>query len=479
MASNRSPVVRLPPGARRLSFERRVRLWLWAFALAAAVPVGVLAYETSSALSVVLIAYASVAIVWVLAASIFFDQLVRPLQTLANIIASLREDDFSFRARGSRRGDAMGDLALEINLLAAAMQKQRSEALDALTLADRVMLSMPSPVLAFDKEGRLRLLNAAAERVFAVERATAIGRAAAALNLSALLESADEALYTGPAEAAGRSEVRGESPVRWSVRRTAFRLYGVPHTLLMLTDVAAVLREEERSAWQRLIRVLGHEINNSLTPIKSIAGSLQSRLTGGAGDFQGGAATLEDFRRGLSVIEDRAASLNRFLQAYQRLSRLPPPRLEATPLRPILERVMQLETRVPIRLDAGPEIFAMADGDQIQQLLINLIQNAADAALSTGEAPELEIACFASGTQAIVVVRDNGPGLTNPANLFVPFYTTKPNGTGVGLVLAQQIAVAHKGSVHLGNRSDGSRAAGSGCEAELRLPLIMARQRLG
>ncbi len=465
MASKRRPVVRLPVGASRarLGFERRVRLWLWTFALAAAVPMGILAYQTSGGFAVALIACAGLAMVWALAASVFFDQMVRPLQTLANIIASLREDDFSFRARGSGRGDAMGDLALEVNLLAATLQKQRSEALDALTLAERVMLSMPSPVLAFDKEGRLRLLNAAAERVFAVKRETAIGRAAEALNLSALLESADEALYSGSTEAGGR----GEAPVRWSVRRTAFRLYGVPHTLLMLTDVAAVLREEERSAWQRLIRVLGHEINNSLTPIKSIAGSLQSRITGGTADFERDASALEDFRRGLSVIEDRAASLNRFLQAYQRLSRLPPPRMQATPLRPILERVMQLETRVPIRLDAGPEILAMADADQIQQLLINLIQNAADASLSVVSPPLVEIGAFVAGAQAIVVIRDNGPGLTNPANLFVPFYTTKPNGTGVGLVLAQQIAVAHKGSVSLTNR-----ALDSGCEAELRLPLV-------
>jgi len=464
MASKRPPVVRLPLGASRgrLSFERRVRLWLWAFALTAVASAGMLAYEASGSLSVALLAVAGLALVWALVASVFFEQLVRPLQTLANIIASLREDDFSFRARGSRRGDAMGDLALEINLLAAAMQKQRSSALDALTLAERVMLSMPSPVLAFDQQGRLRLLNAAAERAFAINHKSAIGHTAAALHLSTLLESADEALYAGPAETA----VRGDGPVRWSVRRSAFRLHGVPHTLLMLTDVAAVLREEERSAWQRLIRVLGHEINNSLTPIKSIAGSLQSRLTRGAGDFQDDAATLEDFHRGLSVIEDRAASLNRFLQAYQRLSRLPPPRLQATPLRPILERVMQLEARVPIRLDDGPEVFAMADGDQIQQLLINLIQNAADAALSAGDAPMVEIGCSDFANQAIIVVRDNGPGLTNPANLFVPFYTTKPNGTGVGLVLAQQIAVAHKGSVSLANRMEGN-----GCEAELRLPL--------
>jgi len=459
MASKRPPVVRLPLGASRgrLSFERRVRLWLWAFALTAVASAGMLAYEASGSLSVALLAVAGLALVWALVASVFFEQLVRPLQTLANIIASLREDDFSFRARGSRRGDAMGDLALEINLLAAAMQKQRSSALDALTLAERVMLSMPSPVLAFDQQGRLRLLNAAAERAFAINHKSAIGHTAAALHLSTLLESADEALYAGPAETA----VRGDGPVRWSVRRSAFRLHGVPHTLLMLTDVAAVLREEERSAWQRLIRVLGHEINNSLTPIKSIAGSLRGRLAV--------SPASADFERGLAVIENRAESLNRFLQAYRQLMGLPTPRLECTSLAGLIDRVVQLEARLPVLTMPSKDIAVSVDAAQIEQALINLLRNAVEAALSPDAAkdtaPCVRLHWQQTADEVVVSIVDSGPGLTNEANLFVPFYTTKPEGTGIGLVLAQQIAEAHSGSVRLSNRPDAQ-----GCIAELRLP---------
>ncbi len=263
---------------RRFSFERRVRLWIGAFALGVMLPTGALVYRLADSAAVAAIAMGALLLAWTMAGAIFFDQIVRPLQTLANIIAALREDDFSFRARGARRGDAMGDLAQEINALAATLQRQRTTALDALTLAERVMVSMASPVLAFDAENRLRLLNAAAERVFSLERKTAVGKMAEDLNLSGLMTAANEALYSQP--------VREESPVRWSVRRTAFRLHGVPHSLLVLTDVAAVLREEERSAWQRLIRVMGHEINNSLTPIKSIAGSLRTRV-GDAGSGAG------------------------------------------------------------------------------------------------------------------------------------------------------------------------------------------------
>ncbi len=442
------------PRRKRLGFERRLKLWVVAFALAAIIPVGVLVYSIKG-MALALIAGGAIALTWSMAAAIFFDQIVRPLQTLANVVAALREDDFSFRARGARSSDAMGDLALEINQLASTLQQQRAAAQDALSLAERVMLAMASPVLVFDAEERLRLLNAAAERVFSLDRATVVGQPAEELDIAPLLRTADEALFSG----------RDDGPVRWSVRRTAFRLRGTPHTLLVLTDVASLLREEERSAWQRLIRVLGHEINNSLTPIKSIAGSLQSRIA-----TDKAALGSEDFSRGLSVIEDRAASLNRFLQAYQRLLRMPQPRLIETNLRSTVERVARLETRLPVRVLGDSEVRVMADADQLQQMLINLVQNAVDAALSVeraGHVAVVELDCSATAAQAVVTIRDNGPGLTNPSNLFVPFYTTKPNGTGIGLLLAQQISIGHHGSVRLMNRRDAT-----GCEAEVRLPLL-------
>jgi signal transduction histidine kinase len=172
--------------------------------------------------------------------------------------------------------------------------------------------------------------------------------------------------------------------------------------------------------------------------------------------------------RGLTVIEERAASLNRFLQAYQQLMRLPAPHIQLLSLTPLLEQVTHLETRLPIALHPGPPIHLRADADQLQQLLINLIRNAVEAALSStaGARPEVSVAWSTTPTSAVVQVRDNGMGLMNPANLFVPFYTTKPEGSGIGLVLAQQIATAHKGSVTLYNNPDAA-----GCIAELRLPL--------
>ena len=440
---------------------------------------------------------------WLIVAGAFVEQIVRPMQTLANVVAALREDDFSFRARGARRSDALGDLALEVNALAGTLQMQRSSALEALTLVERVMTSMQSPVLAFDAQNRLRLHNAAADRAFGLTRQASDGRSADDLNLGPLLDVADEETYSDLDRSSNAT--RPGTALRYVVRRTIFRLRGVPHVLLVLSDVGAALREEERQAWQRLIRVLGHEINNSLTPIKSIAGSLRGRLPEAlpADDRRDLARDSgrdssrdlnRDLNRGLAVIEDRAASLNRFLQAYQQLSTLPAPRLESVQLKPLLERVIHLEQRIEVQLFPGPELTLFADPDQLQQALINLVQNAVDAALEAAlnsaslndsqaaSEPSVQVAWFRSqpraATQALdgsrdttpspeanIRISDNGLGLLNPVNLFVPFYTTKPNGTGIGLALAQQIVIAHKGSVALTNRSDGS-----GCVAEVRLP---------
>src|SRR5277367_5842968 len=363
---NRVPLAR---SGRRLSFERRLRLWLYLLGL----PMVVLCWFLLRRYSVepleqcfVLLA---LALGWMFAVSVLMEQIVRPLQTLANVVAALREDDYSFRARGGQRNDALGDLALEVNRLAGMLQGQRAGALEAMALVERVMRSMQSPVLAFDPEGRLRLLNAAGERAFELRGQTALGSSAMQLKLEELLNVGDDDVI---------SLGSGQHSARWVVKRTSFRLRGVPHTLLVLSDVSAALREEERLAWERLIRVLGHEINNSLTPIKSIAGSLRGRLAG-LNDASGDSV---DFERGLEVIENRAESLNRFLQAYRQLMGLPAPKLRAVALGPLVERVAQLERRVVVTVTAEADVVLQIDADQIEQALINLVRNAADAALS-------------------------------------------------------------------------------------------------
>jgi nitrogen fixation/metabolism regulation signal transduction histidine kinase len=314
--------------------------------------------------------------------------------------------------------------------------------------------------------------------LFQLNPARDLGRFATHLKLDGLLLQPDEGILQmdGAGDAAGQP---ARTATRWMVRRSTFRQHGTPHTLLLLSDVSSALREEERLAWRRLIRVLGHEISNSLAPIKSIAGSLRSRLPQNDG-AETLARSFPDFDRGLSVIESRAESLNRFVQAYRQLAQLPAPALRRVAIKPLLERVVSLETRleVAIEIDAAQLAHAQiaVDPDQMEQLLINLLRNGVEAAFSAGDesitaglpfdSPRVAISVEQQGEQLSIVIEDNGPGITNPSNLFVPFYTTKKSGSGVGLVLARQIAEAHGGTLELHNRV-GAR----GCQAELRLPL--------
>src|SRR5882757_1059678 len=391
---------RIPLGSsrRRLSFERQLRLWLHLMALPTVVLSAILMRgESIPVLVAVLLCEIAV---WALIVSVLMETIVRPLQTLTNVIASLREDDYSFRARGARRNDAMGDLAIEVNTLAAMLQSQRSGALEAMALVERVLSVMQSPVLAFDIEGRLRLINSAAEQLFQISTQTSLGQSAEELKLSAIFDAADDK----PISIQGSS---GAS--RWIAKKTSFRLRGVPHTLLVLAEVGSVLREQERQAWRRLIRVMGHEINNSLTPIKSIAGSLRSRM-----HLLSETKVQADMERGLSVIEDRSESLNRFLQAYRQLSGMPSPRLVSTDLSRLIHRVVHLETRVPVTLVSGPAIEVMLDEDQIQQALINLLKNAAEAASDPaspsrerGDAPMVEVTWVVKKESVSILIRDN------------------------------------------------------------------------
>jgi nitrogen fixation/metabolism regulation signal transduction histidine kinase len=396
---------------------------------------------------------------WGLLQSSIADELLRPLQTLSNVVAALREQDYSFRARGARRGDALGDLALEINALANDLQAERLSSLESAALVRHVLHVLDAPVLAFDARGILRLLNPAGARLIGAGASHSIGKHASELGIEHLLQAFDEQVV---------SVERGATAAQWVVRRSRFRQQGVPHELILLADVSQALRQEEQEAWRRLIRVLGHEINNSLTPIKSLAGSLRTRLRNEV--IQSGAASITDMDRPLAVIEERADSLNRFLSAYRQLAQLAPPRTKPLVLGTFLRELAPLETRLPVQLPedgtGSDEIVLQADRDQLAQAIINLLRNGAEAALeNSARSPVLSLSWMEDGPAAVIRIRDSGLGVANTSNLFVPFYTTKENGTGIGLALVKQIAEAHGGSITLENCEDG------GAEAQLRLPL--------
>jgi two-component system nitrogen regulation sensor histidine kinase NtrY len=434
-----------------LSFESRLRVLTICIALPGLLTCCGLLFSQHASTSLWLTLLGVILFVTLIVYSLLVEHVVRPLQTLTNVVSALREDDYAFRARGSATGDVLGELAIEVNALADMLQDQRSGALEASALLRRVVGSIDAPVLAFDPAGVLRLMNPAAESVLALPTDN-LGQPAAELGLTGLLDEPDEGIVE--LEQDGRS-------TRWMVHRSTFRQRGVPHALLLLTDVSAALREEERQAWQRLIRVLGHEINNSLAPIKSIAGTLRTQLISGV-------ATDEDLDRGLHIVETRAESLHRFVQAYRQLAQLPPPRLQKTRLAPLLERTLALEQRLSAEIIGGPEVTLTIDPDQVEQMLINLVRNAVEAALTTRTGkPRVQVGWQVDGGKVIIGIEDNGPGIANDSNLFVPFYTTKSGGSGVGLALARQIVEAHAGSVRLINRNT------VGARAVVTLPIVM------
>jgi nitrogen fixation/metabolism regulation signal transduction histidine kinase len=395
-----------------------------------------------------------------LVAGALIEGIVRPLQTLSNVVSSLREGDYSFRARGADSQDALGELASEINALANLLQKQRVRSLEATALLARILEVMSAPLFAFDRNDRLQLANNAGVELLGLPHARCFGRSARELGLQELLAAPDQTIYSFNA-----NEKSFASPSRWLLRKAAFRQDGAPHTLLLLADVNLPLQEEEQRSWKRLIRVLGHELSNSLAPIKSIAGSLLARVE----NIESDDTTVRDFRRGLGVIESRADALHRFVQSYRQLAQLPPPQLRPIALAALLERVVHLEQRMPVQLDPGPPVLLHADPDQLEQMFINLLANAVDAALGNGAQP-VRAYWQLAGSSASVVIEDRGLGIANAENLFVPFYTTKQTGSGVGLALAQQIARAHGGEIRLLNRDDGD-----GARAIVRLPVAQSQ----
>ncbi|MEZ5293945.1 MAG: ATP-binding protein [Vicinamibacterales bacterium] len=377
--------------------------------------------------------------------------IVAPLQTLANLIAALREDDFSIRGRGSAAGDPLGDVMSEVNALAETLHEQRLGAVEATALLRTVMEQIDVAVFAFDPDQRLQLVNQTGERLLGRPAEQVLGRLAAELSLEQWL---------GDAPGVVAVDLPGGSG-RWDVRHTTFRLGGQRHDLLVVSDVSRPLREEERQAWQRLIRVIGHELGNSLGPIKSIAGSLDGLLQRDPPP----ADLADDLRRGLQVIGSRADALGRFTAAYAKLAKLPPPRLAPVVLKPLVLRVAGLERRVAVAVRHGPDVTVRADGDQLEQLLINLLKNGAEATLETG-GHGVVIGWQRTARGVEVWVDDDGPGPPKTSNLFVPFFTTKAGGSGIGLVLCRQIAEAHGGTLSLD-----PGAGGTGCRATLTLPI--------
>ncbi len=446
----RAPVRPPRRAARQLPFQRRALLLALggglpalAFALLA---LARLDWPASLRLLVALVLLGS----WAGCAVALMRATVEPLRSLANLLESLAAGDFSMRGRHPRRGDAMGDVVIEANRLGETLRGQRFAAIEATALLDRVLAAVEVAVLAVDGADRIRLANPAAGTLLGREPRALLGLDAAEAGLAPLLDGPDCTIE--PHEFPARTG-------RWQVQRAAFREGGEPYRLLVVTDLSAALREEERRAWRRLIRVIWHELNNSLAPIKSVIETARDALAAGplATDER------EDLAHALSLVAERSEALRRFLSRYSELARLPQPRRVDCDVTALLERVAAVQPPGRVRLEAAAGLVVVADPDQLEQALINLVRNAVEAT-PDDEAP-VRLSASRERDQLVFEVLDAGTGVANPDNLFVPFFTTKPGGSGIGLVLARQVAEGHGGTLSLANRGDRS-----GCRARLVIP---------
>jgi two-component system nitrogen regulation sensor histidine kinase NtrY len=432
----------------RLRFQNRVLLvTLLAIAPAWLVAIVLLwTFEVSSGLR------------WALAALITFAlaaglatvrrRLVRPLQSLANMLEALREGDYSLRGRNVDPADAVGEVMVEVNMLSRTLYNQRLEALEAGALLQKVIADVDIAVFGFDPHLKLRLVNSAGELLLGARAEALYGRDAAELSLGGMLSQPSGRIV---------SHVFPGGSGRWEIRRRSFREGGKPHELLVISELSRALREEERQAWRRLVRVIGHELNSSLTPIKSMAGTLRKLIDRDTlpADWRA------DAESGLMIIHDRAESLGRFMGAYARLARLPPPVRREADFGSLVRRVASLHGR-RVTIEPGPDAGLSIDADQIEQVLINLIRNAVEAA---GDSGGVRVRWRSSDGQLVAEVEDDGPGLARTDNLWVPFFTTKPGGNGIGLVLSREIVENHGGTISLENR-----AGARGCIARVVLP---------
>jgi two-component system nitrogen regulation sensor histidine kinase NtrY len=392
---------------------------------------------------------------WLAAAFIIRNKVVFPLRTLSNLLGALREGDYSLRIRGARFDDALGEVIWEANALTESLREQRLRAMEAMALLRKILAEIDVAMFGFDSNGRLQLINDSGRRLLGRTDEDLLGCRAEDLGLAGCLD--------------------GETPRvldmtfpggfgRWELRRGSYRDKGVPHELVFLSDLTRTLHEEERRAWKRLIRTVRHEVNNSLTPIQSVADSLRV-LVGRRplpSDWQ------EDVKTGLELIAERAEALDRFTGAYSRLMHLPQPSLSPVDVARLLHRVADLETRMAVTVVPGPEVQAQGDRDQLEQLMINVVSNAVEASLQNRPAGDgqVSIGWRVDADRIEIHVDDDGPGLSGGTDVFVPFFTTKDHGSGIGLTLSRQIAEAHGGSLTLENH-----AGQPGCRATLRLPV--------
>jgi two-component system nitrogen regulation sensor histidine kinase NtrY len=371
---------------------------------------------------------------------------------LTRFLESVKYSDFiSGFASDNKLGKSFKDLNEAFNEVLEAFRKARSEKEEHGQYLNTVVQQVRTGILSFDIDGNVQLINANAKRFMGI---TSIK------NINELIAINPKLYHSINSVEPGKSELyKGSNELYLTVQSTELRIRGTDVKLITLQNIQPELQKQELEAWQNLTRVLRHEIMNSITPISSLTSTLREILDHDmekmGNHYELKEEGAEDLREGLSTIENRSKGLIKFIDAYREYTSLPKPKLATVRLQSLLEHVAQLmktelkKTNINFRVECSSEYLTIqADLEMIEQVLINLLKNAIEA-LGETEQPTLELIGRYDGTAVLIEVIDNGQGIIKEAidHIFVPFYTTKRTGSGIGLSLSRQIMQMHNGSI--------------------------------
>ena len=382
-----------------------------------------------------------------------YQKISYQFRSISNLLEALIQGDYALRARSDQSGGALDELVSAMNDLAQGMSQQRWESVESQLLLRTIIEHIDVAIIALTQNNQIRFSNPAADHLLQLHNPSS--------NQQLLQQLAFvQELTSGCHQLVELS--LGYQQGRFNVYIEEFRDAGKQHKLLFITDMRSLLRTEERKAWQDLIRVISHEINNSLSPIASISQTLKRLIERDAR----GETLAEDLREGLHIISERAIGLSQFVESYKQLAKLPEPQIQPLAIRPLVEKIIALFNHTAIEIETETNFTLQLDPIQFEQVLINLIKNAVEATALTNPSSIIKIRWAVSHQFFKLDICDQGSGISNPNNLFVPFYSTKKQGSGIGLVLSRQIIEAHNGRLTLSNQDSG------GCCASIELPVL-------
>jgi len=378
---------------------------------------------------------------------LFYYDIKDQFISLANLVEALNVGDFSLRGKAEVGQSGHSDLIRQINKLADSLTTARYDFKESQLLLAKVIKQIKVAIIACNEQGKITMVNPETELLLGLNESKLSHKTLADVNLAQVTQLKSNSI---------EKLTLGSRTARWHIFKDGFRDQGQQHTLYIFSDLDLLLSQQEQEAWKNLVRVLSHEINNSLAPIISLASTLD-KLTARS-DIE--LDDKEDIQSGLKIIQDRATSLKHFLAGYRVLTHLPQPKRKLVNVVPVIEQVVSL-LKYPVTVTLPPQLTLSIDVAQFEQCLINLLKNAYEA---SGKESEIDLRLINKAGSVALYILDKGPGIQNLDNVFVPLFTTKAQGTGIGLSLCKQIIEGHQGQLHLSNRAEG------GCQVEIVLP---------